>query len=952
MDSTNNYKLRKPSEKDFFTIDDFNHNMELLDSEIKQVSDETGKLLNSGTLATLNKEGKLEVSQRANVPAVQISDYHTFNPEKLSLQPGESINIYADSKANSPWPSASAGILTCCLTAENYDLIIIRTGVNADDSKIASRSYNTSDGWDSWKFLLTTTNIANDLTTASNGKVLDARQGKILDDTKAPIKSPVFTGEAQVPDPADNSNGTIVPNTRWVTKKIKGFETHEEYAAVLSEEDLTYPLWMKVADASWKSDNVDSNITFLVTKLMNTTTSKAATGILSIGLRETSSDTSASIKWLMKSNDIAPADFAITYNESAGKEITIAIYAKVSERWQGYKFTVLSSSLRNTKNTHIFNLYQVYADKENAFAAIPSLGTIQYSNFDLDTQLNSINDKITELSEQGTSASTPPLLISDFYKFDPISLKLEDGQSQNIYSDYKAHGAPWDDQTIGTLTKISSDKYYLHLYAARDHQTNNQAFRYFEKEWLDWQIIGSINRELTYNKNFIWELNDIQPTNYDQFIKFNLPYFKTEEDMGDIPEEGEFYGEFYVSKYASYKKIILVNKINNNIWLKTYPSPSLNKALPPWGEWVNLTASNTINNLTTTVPGFALDARQGKILDDKISALSSGGSSLAPAKPIEINDYDNPDFESLGLAVGQTLSICSQPGAYGAPSYENAAGTITKISDDLYKIEISTSDYDISRTAKRYYGAKIQSSWEITGTFHNQLTNEDLDSLNYLIFTGEYSQLISFKASIKYGSFAPGLNEFGEFYGQLYVGRHGDFKKMTMHSIHSGNTWTRISVSGFSWEPWAMVLTSSHSEAQKLALKSKMSTDITNQYSAYYSNDMFDLQQGEIFERAYLDNYGAVIKVNKRCCLNLSLNLDYIYIESGYKQIRFLNIDSMNNVTYLGSYKTEVANESKEFSINAFTYAEIQENSYLAIEIQGSSQDMISAENSQLVITG
>ena len=36
-----------------------------------------------------------------------------------------------------------------------------------------------------------------------------------------------------------------------------------------------------------------------------------------------------------------------------------------------------------------------------------------------------------------------------------------------------------------------------------------------------------------------------------------------------------------------------------------------------------LNIANVVNNLTTTVAGFALDARQGKVLDDKITSLNN-----------------------------------------------------------------------------------------------------------------------------------------------------------------------------------------------------------------------------------------------------------------------------------------------------------------------------------------
>lgn len=62
-------------------------------------------------------------------------------------------------------------------------------------------------------------------------------------------------------------------------------------------------------------------------------------------------------------------------------------------------------------------------------------------------------------------------------------------------------------------------------------------------------------------------------------------------------------------------KVITTNRLNR-FWK--------NGVLPIKNSLASkLNTSNVVNNLLTTIAGYALDARQGKILDDKITALIS-----------------------------------------------------------------------------------------------------------------------------------------------------------------------------------------------------------------------------------------------------------------------------------------------------------------------------------------
>lgn len=76
-----------------------------------------------------------------------------------------------------------------------------------------------------------------------------------------------------------------------------------------------------------------------------------------------------------------------------------------------------------------------------------------------------------------------------------------------------------------------------------------------------------------------------------------------------------------------------------------------------------LNAANVVNNLTTTSSGYALDARQGKVLNDAYTSLKSkmamGGHSSHPQVPIgaNLNSYiDTGTYVVLTDAIAQTIT--------------------------------------------------------------------------------------------------------------------------------------------------------------------------------------------------------------------------------------------------------------------------------------------------------
>lgn len=102
-----------------------------------------------------------------------------------------------------------------------------------------------------------------------------------------------------------------------------------------------------------------------------------------------------------------------------------------------------------------------------------------------------------------------------------------------------------------------------------------------------------------------------------------------------------------------------------------------------------LNASAVVNNLTTTNPGYVLDARQGKILDDKIANLTSVSSYIFTAVTVGgagLTNLVNTDF----LAAGTYYVVVSM--MLGGTAAPTTGGIIDDIA--LYVENTQTNAYE------------------------------------------------------------------------------------------------------------------------------------------------------------------------------------------------------------------------------------------------------------------
>lgn len=115
--------------------------------------------------------------------------------------------------------------------------------------------------------------------------------------------------------------------------------------------------------------------------------------------------------------------------------------------------------------------------------------------------------------------------------------------------------------------------------------------------------------------------------------------------------------------------------------------------------------SDVVNNCLTTEEGFVLDARQGKIIDDKITELN-GNLNIIKYEPIEddhyyIKKYDNGYFESdfktqLSPELGNPLTF--QPLASGQTLFYRARITNMGIgikATEIFSLELTAQNTGI-----------------------------------------------------------------------------------------------------------------------------------------------------------------------------------------------------------------------------------------------------------------
>ena len=103
------------------------------------------------------------------------------------------------------------------------------------------------------------------------------------------------------------------------------------------------------------------------------------------------------------------------------------------------------------------------------------------------------------------------------------------------------------------------------------------------------------------------------------------------------------------------------------------------------------------NNLTTTASGYALDARQGKALDDKVTQLNSAFAK-SNMDVVWINQDGTYTFP---LPIGKMAVVITYHGIY--PHYSSSSGiSANQLGGDVENENVITSVNNAQRTVSVY----------------------------------------------------------------------------------------------------------------------------------------------------------------------------------------------------------------------------------------------------------
>lgn len=179
----------------------------------------------------------------------------------------------------------------------------------------------------------------------------------------------------------------------------------------------------------------------------------------------------------------------------------------------------------------------------------------------------------------------------------------------------------------------------------------------------DWSADATYKRldAVTYNNTLYFAKKDVPAgtaTNNTEYwsrsIVGGAGAIATKEDAGTVkPADGLTVAEDGTLKVSIDGTTLTMDQVNNVIKLADTLKDKINGAFP---------AANLINNLTTTEAGFGLDARQGKVLDDKITEINGSlkikNVQWTPYCP-RTNFADKVLFQEENAMQYGSLVICS-----------------------------------------------------------------------------------------------------------------------------------------------------------------------------------------------------------------------------------------------------------------------------------------------------
>lgn len=261
----------------------------------------------------------------------------------------------------------------------------------------------------------------------------------------------------------------------------------------------------------------------------------------------------------------------------------------------------------------------------------------------------------------------------------------------------------------------------------------------------DWSADATYKRldAVTYNNTLYFAKKDVPAgtaTNNTEYwsrsIVGGAGAIATKEDAGTVkPADGLTVAEDGTLKVSIDGTTLTMDQVNNVIKLADTLKDKINGAFP---------AANLINNLTTTEAGFGLDARQGKVLDDKITEINGSlNSKKIPSFGIENIFTGNPfcivNNNSDVISVQTDWDIDN--GGYRVKDIKYPAGTSTNLTvslslpaNSIVIVDVNTingENIDIQGSLIRSNFTSSPKNWNLSIKFTGR-TNQILTDIRYM----------------------------------------------------------------------------------------------------------------------------------------------------------------------------------------------------------------------------
>ncbi|MST57293.1 hypothetical protein FYJ59_03360, partial [Lachnospiraceae bacterium WCA3-601-WT-6H] len=189
---------------------------------------------------------------------------------------------------------------------------------------------------------------------------------------------------------------------------------------------------------------------------------------------------------------------------------------------------------------------------------------------------------------------------------------------------------------------------------------------------------------------------------------------------------------------------------NGNSWLCKKTTKGIDPSDSNAEYWYKFTNFDSIikNNVTTSEEGFALDARQGKVLMEAINGVSARVTSLSESTTASVSDLDAKINEAKNIAKGRNQARVFATTDAMKEWLKNAANKgIANQGDNLYIVTKDVPDYwvaevlDTPNDEGYYYEVEELETQKVDLTTLNaavdQLTNEIADVNGNLTYSTE-----------------------------------------------------------------------------------------------------------------------------------------------------------------------------------------------------------------------